>query len=114
MSLCQRDTPCSHLCLIVPGEYKCVCPDNKAVKNSYPTCDAPHETPKPKPLGCGCLNGGMCTPNGTNILLCECRDGYSGELCVTPLYLPGGLVTGHCAHHTCARSSASAIHLLQP
>ncbi|KAK4308817.1 hypothetical protein Pmani_019494 [Petrolisthes manimaculis] len=85
-----------------------------AQTTSYSTCDAPHETPKPKPLGCGCLNGGMCTPNGTNILLCECRDGYSGKLCVTPLYLPGGLVTGHCAHHTCARSSASAIHLLQP
>lgn len=45
-------------------------------------CLSAHESPKPKPLGCGCLNGGLCTLNGTNnILLCECRDGYSGELC---------------------------------
>lgn len=39
-SICQRDTPCSHLCLIVPGGYKCACPDNKGVKNTYPNCDA--------------------------------------------------------------------------
>lgn len=36
---------------------------------------------KPKPLGCGCLNGGVCTLNHSVALSCECPDGYSGLLC---------------------------------
>lgn len=80
-SICQRDTPCSHLCLIVPGGYKCACPDNKGVKNTYPNCDAPHEPIKAKPLGCGCLNGGVCTLNHSVALSCECPEGYTGLLC---------------------------------
>lgn len=83
ISICQRDTPCSHLCLIIPGGYKCACPDNKGVKNTYPNCDAPHEPMKAKPLGCGCFNGGICVLNSSNVLRCECREGYSGELCET-------------------------------
>lgn len=81
MSICQRDTPCSHLCLIVPGGYKCACPDNKGVRNTYPNCDAPHEAIKPKPLGCGCLHGGICVLDNSTTLQCECQEGYSGELC---------------------------------
>nr|XP_045622888.1 low-density lipoprotein receptor-related protein 2-like isoform X5 [Procambarus clarkii] len=83
MSICQRDTPCSHLCLIIPGGHKCACPDNRGVKNTYPNCDAPHEPMKAKPLGCGCLNGGVCVLNVSNVLRCECLEGYSGELCET-------------------------------
>ncbi|XP_064102114.1 low-density lipoprotein receptor-related protein 2-like [Macrobrachium nipponense] len=80
-SKCQRDTPCSHLCLIVPGGHKCACPDNKGFKDTYPACGAPHEPIKPKPLGCGCLNEGVCTLNSSNVLRCECLDNFSGELC---------------------------------
>ncbi|KAK8402469.1 hypothetical protein O3P69_000706 [Scylla paramamosain] len=83
MSICHRDTPCSHLCLIVPGGYKCACPDNKGVKNTYPNCDAPHEPIKPRPLGCRCLNGGVCMLDNTSVLQCTCQEGYSGELCET-------------------------------
>lgn len=48
----------------------------------YPSFSA-HEPLKSKPLGCGCLNGGVCTLNSSDILRCECYEGYSGELCET-------------------------------
>ncbi|XP_071527814.1 low-density lipoprotein receptor-related protein 8-like [Panulirus ornatus] len=55
----------------IPGEF------------AKPTSIKAIETVKPKPLGCDCLNGGICTLNNSNVLRCECHEGYSGKLCET-------------------------------
>ncbi|CAL4066593.1 unnamed protein product [Meganyctiphanes norvegica] len=92
ISVCKRDTPCSHLCLIVPNNgYKCACPDNKGFKSNYPSCDAPHEPIKPKPRSCSCLHGADCHKGKDNNLECLCLEGYSGEFCET--YVARLLVT---------------------
>lgn len=79
---------CSHLCLLVPGGQRCVCPDSSV--NSHRTkteeiCDAAAERPRPEPLVCKCENGGSCREpkpdSEENKLWCECPTGFLGEFC---------------------------------
>nr|CAD7412023.1 unnamed protein product [Timema cristinae] len=80
-NLCHN-SKCSHLCLLVPGGHRCLCPDNA---NSHSTseviCDAAAERPRPSPRVCLCHNGGLCKETDTGDLICECPEDFLGRLC---------------------------------
>lgn len=82
------NSPCTHLCLLVPGGHRCACPDNNIPIPSHRStaevvCDAPAERPRPSPRICPCENGGQCEDAGgpDEKLLCNCLQGFSGETC---------------------------------
>ncbi|KAL3854509.1 hypothetical protein ACJMK2_013774 [Sinanodonta woodiana] len=73
---------CSHLCLLIPGGFRCACPEKTTFRdNDMFICDAASETSKPLPKGCGCWNGGTCIRSNDSEILCHCPPGYSGEFC---------------------------------
>lgn len=81
---CSR-SQCSHLCVIIPHGYKCVCP----VGEDNRECAAAREQSKPQPLICKCQNGGLCEEGaGTSedgyqqaATQCRCPEGYTGPFC---------------------------------
>lgn len=82
---CYKST-CSHLCLLVPGGHRCICPDNTVRQTSHRStaeviCDAAAERPRPEPRICTCENGGLCSETDSNELTCDCLDGYTGSNC---------------------------------
>ncbi|KAF0304339.1 Low-density lipoprotein receptor-related protein 2 [Amphibalanus amphitrite] len=81
-----NSNPCSHLCLLIPGGYRCYCPDNTQLRDSSGhICNAALEAARPSPTVCRCQNGGVCTvPDGSTAEpICECEDQFSGPLCET-------------------------------
>eukprot|EP00088_Acartia_fossae_P013690 TRINITY_DN1723_c0_g1_i1.p1 TRINITY_DN1723_c0_g1~~TRINITY_DN1723_c0_g1_i1.p1 ORF type:complete len:1546 (-),score=413.53 TRINITY_DN1723_c0_g1_i1:1367-5629(-) len=81
---------CSHLCVLVPEGYKCLCPSGQNKAN----CDDPKEPPKALPQTCKCQNGGTCVDsaapannnaageyNGGSELVCNCPDAFTGSYC---------------------------------
>ncbi|XP_046995596.1 low-density lipoprotein receptor-related protein 2 [Schistocerca americana] len=83
------NSPCSHLCVIVPGGHRCMCPDNTQTHkgNNEVQCDAPNEEPHPEPRICRCQNGGVCqeADDGSSDLVCECPKEFAGKFCGTYL-----------------------------
>ncbi|XP_071451711.1 low-density lipoprotein receptor-related protein 2 [Hetaerina americana] len=92
---CTKNS-CSHLCLIVPGGHRCICPDNSGLRmglgggipgGSEVLCDAASERPRPEPRVCPCRNGGICKEGEPIIegeeasLICECPPDFQGRLC---------------------------------
>lgn len=92
------NSPCSHLCLLVPGGYRCACPDSNMVggmgnsaSNPLPhrikspdiNCDAPLVPPRPEPRICPCRNGGICRVSlaDSNQLECDCPPEVKGSRC---------------------------------
>ncbi|XP_065212523.1 low-density lipoprotein receptor-related protein 2 isoform X2 [Planococcus citri] len=79
-----KNSPCSHLCLIIPGGMSCACPDNSKPRTgiSEVFCDAASEQPRAAPQVCSCENGGICK-EGTKEeqLVCECPPQFSGPYC---------------------------------
>ncbi|KAL3854471.1 hypothetical protein ACJMK2_013739, partial [Sinanodonta woodiana] len=64
---------CSHLCLLIPGGFRCACPEKTTFRdNDMFICDAASETSKPLPKGCGCWNGGTCIRSNDSEVLCHC------------------------------------------
>ena len=79
-----RSSGCTHLCVAVHGGYRCLCPESSRPRQPHASqmrCDATEERPKPAPRICPCQNGGFCTQNTDNDLICECQDYYEGEHC---------------------------------
>ncbi|XP_023703710.1 low-density lipoprotein receptor-related protein 2 [Cryptotermes secundus] len=76
-------TPCTHLCLIVPGGHRCACPDNSNLRDNgnEVTCDAASERPRPSPRVCKCQNGGVCQEDDSGGLTCQCPMDFHGEFC---------------------------------
>ena len=71
--------PQNNLCLLIPGGYRCACPET----SSEEKCDATNEPPRPSPLRCPCQNRGVCTGVGT--VQCQCPSDYEGVHCETHL-----------------------------
>jgi low density lipoprotein-related protein 2 len=76
-------SPCTHLCLIVPGGHRCACPDNSNLHDgsNEVTCDAASERPRPSPRVCKCQNGGACQESDSGDLTCQCPVYFHGEFC---------------------------------
>ncbi|XP_012271678.1 low-density lipoprotein receptor-related protein 2 [Orussus abietinus] len=76
--------PCSHLCVIKPRGYTCLCPDNTRTKQpgfvGERVCDAPAERPRPAPRVCPCQNG-VCTEASEDEMLCLCPHNFQGRYC---------------------------------
>merc|ERR1719369_158687 len=68
---------CSHLCLLIQGGYKCMCPS----KGNKVACDATIEPPKAEPLVCRCQNGGTCQQTDDGQTSCRCEDNFVGQFC---------------------------------
>lgn len=77
------NSPCSHLCVLIPGGFRCACPDNspQVQTGAEITCDATQERPRPSPLRCPCQNRGTCSGDGH----CQCQPDYEGDHCETHL-----------------------------
>merc|ERR1719495_2612910 len=72
---------CSHLCVLVPNGYKCVCPANVRTLNKK-SCDASIEAPKAEPLVCRCRNGGTCDQaDDSGEPACICEENFTGRYC---------------------------------
>uniref|UniRef100_T1IUN7 EGF-like domain-containing protein n=1 Tax=Strigamia maritima TaxID=126957 RepID=T1IUN7_STRMM len=72
---------CSHLCVLIPFGYRCICPDNSHLGLRGKLCDAPTEFPKSEPYLCQCRNGGYCVNDDNNGISCQCNKEFSGSLC---------------------------------
>ncbi|KAF8773695.1 Low-density lipoprotein receptor-related protein 2 like protein [Argiope bruennichi] len=78
---CPEDA-CSHLCLLIPGGYRCACPDGSPMSVlGVVSCNAGFETPKPQPYRCPCKNGGHCHADENNKVNCLCAENFSGIHC---------------------------------
>ncbi|XP_076088432.1 low-density lipoprotein receptor-related protein 2-like [Mytilus galloprovincialis] len=73
---------CSHLCLLVPGGYRCACPDGTRFQtgNKF-LCDAAMEESRPLPSACPCNNGGSCVQDNSSVIVCHCPPGFLGPYC---------------------------------
>lgn len=81
---CFKST-CSHLCLLVPGGWRCACPDNSVQPQNHRStaeviCDAVAERERPLPLICKCQNGGFCKEENGDVG-CDCPTDFSGKYC---------------------------------
>ncbi|XP_048506028.1 low-density lipoprotein receptor-related protein 2 isoform X2 [Athalia rosae] len=84
-------TPCTHLCLAVPGGHRCLCPDSAGPRQpqaSERVCDAVAERPRPSPRRCLCQNGGLCRESQDidGELECVCPTNYHGEHCEVGIF----------------------------
>lgn len=79
------NSPCTHLCVLIPGGYRCACPDStiQVQTGSEVSCDTTQERPRPSPLRCPCQNRGICVGDGQ--VQCECPNDYEGVYCETHL-----------------------------
>ncbi|XP_015909717.1 low-density lipoprotein receptor-related protein 2 isoform X1 [Parasteatoda tepidariorum] len=78
---CPEDA-CSHLCLLIPGGYRCACPDGSPISIlGSATCNSGFETPKPQPYRCPCRNGGHCVADSSDRVSCVCLENYTGVHC---------------------------------
>ncbi|XP_037294723.1 LOW QUALITY PROTEIN: low-density lipoprotein receptor-related protein 2 [Manduca sexta] len=80
---CAR-SPCSHLCLVVPGGRRCACPDQQQPPKRITmelACDAAVEHERPLPTPCPCENGGRCVVSAAGAVECECRAPQSPPVC---------------------------------
>ena len=86
------NSPCTHLCLQIPGGFRCVCPDSTAApagssssssssSSAEASCDAVQERPRPSPLRCPCQNRGTCADDGRPH--CVCPPDFEGVHCQT-------------------------------
>ncbi|KAI8496523.1 Low-density lipoprotein receptor- protein 2 [Branchiostoma belcheri] len=76
-----KENVCSHMCLQIPGGYRCVCPDGSDfLPDSQTQCDAAISEPIDPPLVCSCVNGGVCVIS-QGIPKCNCPKGYLGDNC---------------------------------
>ncbi|KAI5717761.1 hypothetical protein M8J77_010754 [Diaphorina citri] len=90
-------SPCSHLCLVIPGGYQCACPENATPKLpgvAEIRCSAAVERPRPLPRVCQCQNGGMCAESETGDLTCNCRQDFAGTFCENYTGVGQGLTLG--------------------
>ncbi|CAC5408350.1 LRP2 [Mytilus coruscus] len=73
---------CSHLCFLVPGGYRCACPDGTRFQtgNKF-LCDAAMEESRPLPSVCPCNNGGSCIQDNSSEIVCHCPPGFLGPYC---------------------------------
>lgn len=82
---CDKTT-CSHLCLIIPFGYRCLCPDG-VLQPEGEKCQSPLEQSKAQPITCKCRNGGICqeSPNSSDVfstkIVCRCPEDYEGGEC---------------------------------
>jgi len=79
------NNPCSHLCVLIPGGFRCACPVSSVDGQSEMSCDATQERPRPSPLRCPCQNRGVCTDSGAGTVQCRCPADYEGAHCETYL-----------------------------
>ncbi|XP_055683188.1 low-density lipoprotein receptor-related protein 2 [Lutzomyia longipalpis] len=100
-----HSSPCSHLCLLVPGGHHCACPDNTAPISHRSTaeviCDAAAERPRPSPRICPCENSGLCREDEKGELECECLSEFGGTHCEKLL--------GHSHSHTPGNTAAIVV-----
>ena len=75
--------PCTYLCVLIPGGYRCACPDStiQVQTGGEVSCDTTQERPRPSPLRCPCQNRGTCTGDGQ--VQCVCPPDYEGVFCET-------------------------------
>ena len=73
------NNPCSHLCVLIPGGFRCACPVSSVDGQSEMSCDATQERPRPSPLRCPCQNRGVCTDSGAGTVQCRCPADYEGN-----------------------------------
>lgn len=75
------NSPCTHLCLLIPGGYRCACPDTtiQVQTGNEVSCDTTQERPRPSPQRCPCQNRGTCTGDGQ--IQCLCPNDYEGVHC---------------------------------
>ena len=80
------NSPCTHLCVLIPGGYRCACPDStiQVQTGSELSCDTTQERPRPSPLRCPCQNRGVCTGDGQ--VQCQCPNDYDGVHCETHVF----------------------------
>lgn len=81
-----KNSDCSHLCLLVPGGHRCLCPDSTVISHrstAEVNCDAAAERPRPEPKICPCENGGTCKEpeDGSAELTCACAEDFHGPYC---------------------------------
>ncbi|XP_014669426.1 PREDICTED: low-density lipoprotein receptor-related protein 2-like isoform X2 [Priapulus caudatus] len=73
---------CSHLCVLIPGGYNCMCPDgSNFIPGSRETCDTDFQEPIPAPRICTCENGGTCYSAHDGSVLCRCPLDFTGDRC---------------------------------
>lgn len=75
-----KTAACSHLCVIIPRGYRCLCPDgSQPPSNANGHCSAGFENPRAEPHRCLCKNGGLCDREDAN--LCKCPTNFEGMYC---------------------------------
>lgn len=75
--------PCTHICVVIPKGYRCICPDSSPNSASFTgSCSSGFERPKSAPLQCPCRNSGFCyVVDDMRELKCQCLPSYEGKYC---------------------------------
>lgn len=92
---CQAAS-CSHLCLLIPGGYRCSCPDGSSSSASITgNCNAAFEQPRAQPYQCPCRNGGACvlSEKDPGKIVCRCAENFEGSHCEE--YIPRSRIGGN-------------------
>lgn len=83
------------MCLLIPGGYRCACPDGTTSSLSLNgICSAAFEQAKAQPYKCPCKNGGSCVVSelDSSKIICQCIENFEGNHCEE--YIPRSRIGG--------------------